>query len=141
MGCIILKQEDIKNRLAEIYSLIPDFDCKNCHNCCGPIIWFKPEEILIREYMKKNNIEYVVWSTDEFNKNNMRCPYIKNDKCVIYPVRPIVCRLQGVVSELPCSSSNKKYLSKEEHKKIKDEFNKLLDETNGNEVFYSTRKL
>jgi Fe-S-cluster containining protein len=127
--------------LEEIYSLIPDFDCKNCHKCCGPIVWFKPEEILIREYMLKNNIKYVVWSTEEFKKSDMRCPYIKNDKCVIYPVRPIVCRLQGVVSDLPCLSNKTECLSKEEHKKIKNEFNKLLDETSGNEVFYGTRKL
>lgn len=138
---IFLDDLSIKKRLKEIYSLIPDFNCKHCHKCCGPIIWFKPEEMLIRGYMVKNNIEYIVWSTEEFKKNNMRCPYLKNDKCVIYLVRPIVCRLQGVISELPCFSSNTKYLSKKEHKKIKDEFNKLLDETGGNEVFYSNRRL
>jgi hypothetical protein len=49
--------ELLKNQLEEIYSKIPNFDCYHCHKCCGPIIWFKTEDILMNEYMKNNKID------------------------------------------------------------------------------------
>lgn len=127
-------------RLEDIYLQIPDFECKHCHKCCGPIIWFKPEEILIRDFIKSNDVEYIVWSTQQFKNNGMRCPYIKNDRCIIYPVRPIVCRLQGNLSDMPCEYHVKEVISKEQLDKIKGEFEKLLEETDGKNVFYGTRK-
>jgi len=133
----------IKESLEKIYSQIPNFNCQNCHQCCGPIIWFKPEEILIREYLKKYKIKHVVWTKKEFEKNNRRCPYLINDKCIIYPVRPIVCRLQGNIPELKCksSSNNIKSLSINELENIKKEFFQLVRLTNGMNTFYSSLKL
>jgi hypothetical protein len=119
--------------------MIPDFDCKHCHACSGPIIWFKPEDILMRDYMKKHGIDYVVWSTEEFMKQGMRCPYQKNDRCSIYPVRPIVCRLQGNIPELPCPNNTQGYLSKQQLTIIKREFESLLREVDGIGVLYGTR--
>jgi hypothetical protein len=127
--------------LKDIYSTIPDFKCKHCHDCCGPIIWYEPEDILIRDYMEKNNIKRISWTIEEFKKNNMRCPYIKNDRCIIYPVRPIVCRLQGNISELKCKFLNNKLLSKEKLKNLRKDFIQLIDFTNSRNIFYSTRKL
>ena len=134
-------QNKIIKRLNEIYSKIPNFQCRHCHKCSGPIIWFKPEEINIRNYLKENNIEYVVWSIDDFKKNNMMCPYLKNDRCSIYPVRPIVCRLQGNISELPCEHNKNNYMNKKLYLEIKKEFNTFLKEIGGTDVFYGTRKL
>lgn len=128
----------MEERLKSIYSNIPNFGCKHCHECCGPIVWFKPEEIIIRDYMKIHGIDYVVWSTEEFKNNGMRCPYIKNDRCIIYPVRPIVCRLQGNALDMPCKH-NAKLMSREQLDKIKKEFEKLLEETGGKNIFYGTR--
>ena len=128
--------------LEKIYSLINNFSCKHCHKCCGPIIWFEPEEIMIREYMEKNNIKRILWTQDEFKQNQMRCPYLIDDKCIIYPVRPIVCRLQGNIAELKCNLSNTNNLmTQKELKDIKDEFLKLIYQTNGMNIFYSTLKL
>jgi Fe-S-cluster containining protein len=139
-GDYILTKSEIEKRLKNIYLKIPDFECKHCHKCCGPIIWFKPEEIFIRDYLKIHDIDYIVWSTDQFKNNDMRCPYIENDGCVIYPVRPIVCRLQGNVSEMPCKYNAKDGMSKELIDEIKKEFEKLLEETDGKNIFYSTKK-
>jgi Fe-S-cluster containining protein len=128
--------------LEKIYSTIPDFNCMHCHNCCGPIIWYEPEDILIRDYMKKHNIQRISWTMGEFKKNNMKCPYIKDDRCIIYPVRPIVCRLQGNISELKCKFSNKNQLVlKEKLEKLRKDYIKLIDFTNRKNVFYSTRRL
>ncbi len=30
------------------------------------------------------------------------CPYLKNGRCSIYPVRPMVCKLWGNGNEMPC---------------------------------------
>lgn len=133
--------EEIKNNLETIYNQIPDFECKHCHECCGPIIWFKTEQILINDYMKKHKIENVKWSTEEFQKNDMKCPFLKNDRCIIYKVRPIVCRLQGNTPELPCRFNNNSFISEESINKIKKDFYELNKRIDGGNMFYSTRKL
>jgi len=131
----------IKNKMENIYNQIPEFDCKHCHKCCGPIIWFKTEDILIKDYMKKHNIENVKWTTDEFQKNEMKCPFLKNDRCEIYQVRPIVCRLQGNIPDLPCIFNKNGYLSEESIKKIKKDISDINKEFQGENIFYSTRKM
>lgn len=136
-----MDEKNLKDKLSMIYSLIPDFECKHCHNCCGPIIWFKPEDVVIRGYLFKHKINFKPLSTDEFKQNDMICPFLKNDKCSIYPVRPLVCRLQGVEKNLVCIHGNKRYLSKKEFEKIRKKFNELLEETNSKGVFYGTHKL
>ena len=131
----------IKNKMENIYNQIPEFDCKHCHKCCGPIIWFKTEDILINDYLKKHNIENVKWTTDEFQKNEMKCPFLKNDRCVIYHVRPLVCRLQGNIADLPCLFNKNRYISEESIKKIKKEIFDINREFHGDNIFYSTRKM
>jgi len=133
--------EKIKKNLEKIYKKIPEFDCKHCHECCGPIIWFNTEEILIKDYIERNGIENVKWTTEEFNKNNMKCPFLKNDRCIIYSVRPIVCRLQGNIPQLPCRFNKNSFMSEETLKKIKKDFYELNEKYKGVDIFYSTRKL
>ena len=125
--------------LKNIYSTIPEIKCQHCNMCCGPIIWFEPEETLIREYMKRKKIKRIVWTTEEFKKNNMKCPYLIKDRCIIYPVRPMVCRLQGNIIELRCKFSiNCNFMSHDELKKIQKKFIKLIKKMNGLNSFYST---
>jgi len=134
--------EKIIESLKKIYDLIQNFDCQHCHQCCGPIVWFEPEEILIRSYMQKKRIKRILWTKEEFKHNNMRCPYLINDRCIIYSVRPIVCRLQGNILELNCKLLNKGALiSKRELNYIREEFIKLIQLTNGMNNFYSTLKI
>jgi Fe-S-cluster containining protein len=127
--------------LEYLYSIIPKFNCNHCHKCCGPIIWFEPEEIMIRNYLKKNNMKKIVWTKNKFKENKMLCPYLKNDRCSIYPVRPIVCRLQGNIAELRCKSNNntnKNQISKNELNEIRKKFINLIKQTNRVNNFYST---
>ena len=134
--------EKIINALEKIYSTIPNFKCKHCHQCCGPIIWFEPEEILIKDYLQKNKIKRILWSKEEFERNKMKCPYLIDDRCVIYPVRPIVCRLQSNISQLKCKISNgNKLMSQKKLNNIKEEYIKLIKQSNGMNIFYSTLKL
>lgn len=130
-----------KKELFNIYSKIPDFPCKQCAHCCNHIIWFKPENEIIREYIKNFNLQ----KTIEINiqqDDKEKCPFLKNNKCLVYPVRPIVCRFQGNISELPCKMyEKKKILSKKQVLKIKQEFNSFIKENGGYGIFYSSRKI
>jgi len=136
----MLKPKEIKNRLNEIYSQIPNFNCKHCHDCEGPIIWFKPEEINIRCYLKEHNMRYIQWTKEQFKKNRKKCPYLKNDRCSIYPVRPIVCRLQGTIKDLPCKYNKKILINDTKLAKIKKDMNNLLEEMNAVGRIYGTKK-
>ena len=94
-------------KLKKIYSTIPEMECKKgCKMCCGLIRWFPVENENIQRYMDKNNIENVHWSIEQYAENDFICPYCKNNRCIIYPVRPVVCRLQGHISKLPCPHKN-----------------------------------
>ena len=133
----------IKDDLLKIYSMIPDFNCHHCHKCCNNIIWFEPENIMIREFIKKNFIKLNYLKNLDFNKNN-KCPFLTDSGCIIYPVRPIVCRFQGNIKELKCECNfdiNNKFISNKKLNKIKKEFIDLLIKTNGLDHFYSSRNI
>jgi len=98
--------------LLKIYSKIPEFKCKeNCGLCCGFLSHFTEgtifepigkgeyveiEKEAIKEYLRLTGKKYkTVKGVREF------CPYLTEDKkCEIYPVRPLVCRLFGVMPEV-----------------------------------------
>ena len=130
---------ELIRRLNIIYDQIPSFDCRHCQQCSSPIIWLKPEEINIKEYLKKYHLQYLTLSDEEFQKNNLRCPYQQHNRCIIYPVRPLVCRLQGLIPDLPCQYNNTKLLSKEKYRFLIDELNKLNTEIHGEYELFSTR--
>jgi len=99
-------------KLHDLYAEIPAFKCKGCHDCCGPIIFGRIEGKLIRSYCRQNNIPIPVsrirWqneTTEEFYPLKLDCPFLKDDGCLIYPVRPYICRLQGHVKKLPCKNN------------------------------------
>jgi len=85
-------------------------------------------------------LNYICWNEEDFKKNNYKCPYLQKNKCIIYPVRPIVCRLQGVIKQLPCKYNKKNILSERELLEIKNTFNILLDKHNWKNCFYSTKR-
>jgi hypothetical protein len=120
-------KEKIK-KLNEIYSKIPIIKCKeDCHECCGCNQWLPIEAKNILEFLKKNNItERKAKSLFDY------CPYIENDKCLIYPVRPIICRLFGVVKKdekianIECSYAKpEKFLTEKEADLLMLEVTKL----------------
>lgn len=98
--------------LKKIYGKIPELKCvRGCTECCGdptkpikegylpftPLFWSKIEAENIRRYLKEKGIK------ERVVKNPLEpCPYIENGKCLIYPVRPLMCRLFGVVEDLKC---------------------------------------
>ncbi len=137
---MIPKKEALK-QLLEIYANIPDITCSHCHSCCGPILWFEPEEMLIREYLEEHHMLYIRWTQEEFERHQMRCPYLHKDRCRIYPVRPIVCRLQGNLADLKCKQHSIEHMTSDNVDKIKKLFFSLLCEMDSLDKFYGTRSL
>jgi|GEM_PF-3128064 len=77
-------------------------NCNNCGDCCGVIPATTKEIELIKKHLRDNpNIKPV-------NENSIECPFrdIKIKRCLIYPVRPLVCRLMGVVKGMECQNGN-----------------------------------
>jgi len=78
-------------KLKKIYNKIPRIECKGlCETSCAFIPMSDFEKKLITEK----------YGNDNFMRNP--CPKLHNGKCSIYEDRPLVCRLYGVVSGLPC---------------------------------------
>lgn len=87
-------------QLQNIYNNIPSSVCPpNCGQCCGILFPSLAELRNIQDYCLSHHIEY----KDFTMTVGLDCPYFMKDKsCQIYPVRPFLCRILGVSSDLPC---------------------------------------
>lgn len=136
----IVPKVEVIRQLNRIYAQIPSFECKHCQQCSNPIMWCKPEEINIKDYVKKHNISYMAWTDEEFKHHHMKCPYLTDNKCIIYPVRPLVCRLQGVISDLPCPYNKKTLMTEQQFRNIMKEITDLNRDVDGMNEYFGTRK-
>jgi len=74
------------NRLHQIYARVPKIACQGlCVDSCGPI--------------QMSKLEY-----ERLGKPPaaMECTLLVNGRCSRYEDRPLICRLWGVVPEMPC---------------------------------------
>lgn len=117
-----MKVEEIRFRLEEIWRKIPEIECKMCGKCCGPHFWFYAEYLVIKDYLQKRGLK------ERFAKSLFDlCPYLdENKKCIIYEVRPTICRLFGVVEGLECPYVRaERYLTRKEAYEILSEVENL----------------
>ena len=79
-----------------VYDFTVDGKCSNCGNCCSNYLPVSEQEVVqIRHYIKKNGIKeqkHFVPTAQE--PVDWTCPFRdnKNKRCVIYHVRPYICR-------------------------------------------------
>lgn len=102
----------MKNKIEQVYNLVPRLECKGkCQESCGPIDMSDRERDIIKEFCIKNNITYhhiehvtIDKLLQDFAKSDaeLMCPFLKENKCSIYQVRPLICRLWGNVDSMPC---------------------------------------
>lgn len=72
--------------------------CKKCGECCGPVLITKEEKEKIERYLKFKNIKM-----PDSDKMDLICKFKgKDNQCIIYDVRPEVCRLFGTYENLLC---------------------------------------
>ncbi len=126
-----------RQRLNRIYDKVPTFRCgQGCSECCGPVNWHPAEDRNIRRYLAKHGRTYQVRRLDSMDvlayvqhgdASGIICPYVKDHRCTIYLVRPLICRLQGVYPEkLPCPFVKpERVLTKNEIEQLFEELDKL----------------
>lgn len=65
--------------------------CSKCGECCSPFLPVCQEEIdIIQRYVIENNIKPN--TTMLVMQNRLQCPYFDGKKCLIYEVRPLICK-------------------------------------------------
>ena len=91
--------EEMQSDMANgTYDLTCNGKCTGCGGCCSNILPMTEDEIrIIRNYIKRYNIKEQKRLIPTVNPNlDMTCPFLDNskkcDKCMIYEVRPRVCR-------------------------------------------------
>ena len=79
-------------------------NCRNCGSCCGLIPADDREIKAIRTWLAKNPDVYPLIGPD----SGIICPFRddKQARCLIYRVRPLICRLYGVISGMECQHGN-----------------------------------
>lgn len=84
----------IDERLQALYDQLPALECRGmCHDTCGPV----PVTIRERERMERA-------SGKEFTCGALAtCSMLTSNRtCGVYEIRPLLCRLWGVIESLPC---------------------------------------
>lgn len=104
LNCInYSKENELFDKLNEVYNSLPSGNCSGCGNCCMESVGINLIEFInIFEYLKGNDelrkkclskvLDYYFF---EYIKKSP-CPFKdENNKCLIYEVRPLNCRLFG----------------------------------------------
>jgi len=98
----LVKSHNLISDLNKVYKTIPSGKCKACAKCCHESVHaFYIEFLNIYDYVVKNDMLDMVMDRVEnhyFNEliKHQACPFLnKDNSCMIYPVRPYVCRLFG----------------------------------------------
>jgi Fe-S-cluster containining protein len=112
---------------------------KGCSKCCSeiPVAISKIEVLIIRQYIDKNKLKYIFKNDVELKKNNSKglvgyeymgkkCPFLINNECHIYFVRPFRCRNYFIVGDdnSKCGAgdnlvtTHKSYITEKTYEKI-----------------------
>jgi Fe-S-cluster containining protein len=80
--------------LDDLYAQVPDVGCKGlCVNSCGSVAMSPEEQRRIAE--RGVHLPLLAAFVDH-------CPALRNGRCSVYEVRPMVCRLWGAVEGMKC---------------------------------------
>lgn len=65
--------------------------CSKCGECCSPFLPICQDELnIIQKYIIDNNIKPQTQLL--VMQNRLACPYYDGKKCLIYEVRPLICK-------------------------------------------------
>ncbi|MCH4887321.1 YkgJ family cysteine cluster protein [Acidaminobacter sp. JC074] len=99
---VLLKNNNLISNLNDIYSEIPSGKCNGCAKCCVESVHaFYVEFLNIYKYVQDKGMYETIMKRIEdhyFNELVVKqaCPFLTTENtCMIYEVRPYVCRLFG----------------------------------------------
>ena len=126
------KKHELINNLNEIYDTLPSGDCAGCGKCCMESVSINLIEFInILDYLnsneniKKKSIKKIIeyYFLEYVEKKS--CPFKQKDnKCMIYPVRPLNCRLYGhwLENDYNRNLDNVNNKNKEYQKLVKEQY-------------------
>jgi hypothetical protein len=100
-----LSIEDEARWLQEVYDTLPMADCTGCEDCAGRCMGnlsiARAEFEAIRDFLGGTVYQPTLRHQGQMA---VQCEFSDPDgpRCLIYPVRPLICRLFGIVEWLPC---------------------------------------
>ena len=93
--------------MMEITDFTKNGKCSGCGNCCSDLLPITDEELeVIRKYVKKHKIKSQVPKV--VNGVYLICPFRSTKGCVIYEVRPQICRSFVCNKPIPTLEESKK---------------------------------
>ena len=118
-----MDKHDIKRMLRILRKDLPEpkFQCQQCGKCCGSVPLLRTEMIQIQNYITDNRLWGEVLENmkkkskpDATPDERVSCALLRTmpdgkTQCMVYKRRPIVCRLQGMETDLPCPHNNAGY--------------------------------
>lgn len=70
---------------------LPEPKCPpGCSDCCGPVVCAPAEYDEVLQYAFDTQVKPI-------DNGKTICPWVKDNRCQVYPVRPICCRICGHV--------------------------------------------
>ncbi len=103
------EENNLFDKLNEIYNKLPDMECDRCGTCCTvPNPAFIVEYLNMFRYVNKNMPEKwprfiagaVRYYFLELVDINQRCPFLdSHNNCQVYEVRPFACRTYGLMGK------------------------------------------
>lgn len=85
------KDSTRRRELDALYAELPTIQCRGrCADACGPIQMSRVEWARMIDARGKRKATTIM------------CPYLEKERCIAYRVRPMICRLWGVVESLKC---------------------------------------
>lgn len=96
---------DTNKKLDALYKEIPEIECKGlCHTTCGVVPLTLAENNRIKDV---NGIDMYEHQKKLLESNldkpeTLTCPMLKDQKCTVHSIRPMLCRLYGNVQKMKC---------------------------------------
>jgi hypothetical protein len=96
------RREAIDATLDALYDTLPPLECKGlCAESCGPIECSTRERERIAERGVRLPTMAEVVIRDRAGET-LTCPALRDGRCSVYEVRPMICRIWGATAGLPC---------------------------------------
>jgi hypothetical protein len=91
-------EEMMRDYKSGVYNYTDNGRCTGCGDCCGRLLPLSKKEVkTIRRYVAKKKIQpHTIITPSMAPLLDMNCPFLdttkEKDKCMIYDIRPDICR-------------------------------------------------